>query len=42
MDTPVPVKVGEKEGHGEIFWGVSRLVLESDALLSLPKVKVME
>ena len=39
MDTPVPVKVGEKEGHGEIFWGVSRLVLESDALLSLPKVK---
>lgn len=44
MDDPVPVHVGrgeEREGRKKAgaHWGVSRLALESDALLSLPKVK---
>ena len=38
MDNPVPIAVGEKRNRVP-KWGVSRLALESDALLSLPKVK---
>ncbi len=39
MDLPVPVAVGEEKGKRGATWGVSRLALESDALLSVPRVK---